>query len=980
MGNGEHIVRKEEYVENHNMQKELIVGNTYYGFRLVDKRPCPDYRGDGYLFRHEKTKMEVYFLSCDNTECFFSYTIYTPPEDDTGVFHILEHTVLTGSRKYPVRDPFMALNRNSCNTFLNAMTAPDRTDYPAASPVKKDFDNIFSIYTDAVFDPLLRKEDFMQEGIRISSQGGLHFEGVVFSEMLGDISNHNSVVQNATTRPLYNEDSPYNHEFGGNPPDITDLTYEKFIATYKKYYVPGNMTLFLYGDLDVLEKLEFLDREYLSKREGGEKAERATCPEKWDKPRKCRFLSSADEDDNTSSIMVSWLLGEADDPMENTILSLVVDVLLGNPGSPLYKRIVESGIGRDISSESGLVDSYRNLSFSVGFSGSTEDKADEAEAFILKALGEIIEEGIDSKCVESSLRRMEFKIQEISDGLPEGYRIYFTRIDKGWAYGKNPSDMLQTLSMVGKIREEIKKDGRFVENWIKKNLIDNTHRLLSVITMDKGVQDSINQEIQNKLELHKKEWNEEDERLYLEFEEGEDAPEDYEKLPRLNISDIPSKLNTIPREVDGKVVVTKVPSASIVYSDIAFDVSDFPIEDLEYVSLLSRVMLMTDVGDMDYSSFLSSLRFVTGAFSAFLEIGSDCNGEEKDTLIFRFKSLSEHFGEALDLLLKLLKEGKFSSPSRVKAAMRDIESDYEASVVRQAHSFALGSASRSLTSALYTTERTEGLMYWYRIGEMLKDGEFEKTCENLSQIAEKTFTRERVVYHLTLDGEEYEEKKKMVDDFILSLPKGGKKGVSLKTVPEDAKKNLGYSFSSPVTYSALSGKAPEEESEEASAMRMLLSMVSNNALWSLIREKGGAYGAGAGLDINEDIWYFYTYRDPRLEKSIGDFSLAVKIEEITDEKLEDAKLKALSRDTRPTGPQSKGILDLRRYIYGISDELRQRMKDNQLKMTKEDIIGIKRATEKAMENGCITVLGGKKALENSNLSLEIKALPFAVHS
>ena len=204
--------------------------------------------------------------------------------------------------------------------------------------------------------------------------------------------------------------------------------------------------------------------------------------------------------------------------------------------------------------------------------------------------------------------------------------------------------------------------------------------------------------------------------------------------------------------------------------------------------------------------------------------------------------------------------------------------------------------------------------------------------------------------------------------------------MSLKTVPEDAKKNLGYSFSSPVTYSALSGKAPEEESEEASAMRMLLSMVSNNALWSLIREKGGAYGAGAGLDINEDIWYFYTYRDPRLEKSIGDFSLAVKTEEITDEKLEDAKLKALSRDTRPMGPQSKGILDLRRYIYGISDELRQRMKDNQLKMTKEDIIGIKRATEKAMENGCITVLGGKKALENSNLSLEIKALPFAVHS
>ena len=976
----EDIVRKEEYVENHTMHSELIVGNTYFGFRLLDKRSCPDYRGVGYLFRHEKTKMEVYFLSTDNSECFFSYTVYTPPENDTGVFHILEHTVLTGSKKYPVRDPFMALNRNSCNTFLNAMTAPDRTDYPAASPVKKDFDNIFSVYTDAVFDPLLRKEDFMQEGIRLSSQGGLHFEGVVFSEMLGDISSHESVVQNATTRPLYGKASPYNYEFGGNPPDITDLTYEKFLETYHKYYVPANITLFLYGDLDVLEKLEFLDKEYLSHRDGGEKAERVKCPERWSEPKKCRYESSADEDDDTSSIMVSWLLGEADDPLENTILSLVVDVLLGNPGSPLYKRIVESGIGRDISSESGMVDSYRNLSFSVGFSGSKEERAEEAESFVLKALSDIVDEGIDSIHIESSLRRMEFKIQEISDGLPEGYRIYFTRIDKGWAYGKNPSDMLQTLSMVGKIREEIKKDNRFIENWIQHNLIDNSHRLLSVITMDKSVRVRINDEINKKLEKHKGEWNEEEERLYLEFEEGEDTAEEYESIPRLTLSDIPNKLNVIPREERGRVIVSKMPSASIVYSDIAFDVSDFTVEELEYVSLLSRVMLMTDVGDMDYSSFLSSMRFVTGAFSSILDIGSDCNGEEKDSLIFRFKSLSEHFDEALDLLLKLVKEGNFSSPDRVKAALRDIESDYEASVVRQAHSFALGSASRSLTSSLYTTERTEGLMFWYRVGEMLKDGEFEKTCKRLPLIAEKTFTKERIIYHMTLDDKGSEEKIKSVESFISKLNKGEKRGKSTKVVPVDAKKNLGYSFSSPVTYSALAGKAPDEESKATSCMRMLLSMVSQNSLWSLIREKGGAYGAGSGVDINEDIWYFYTYRDPRLEKSISDFSSAVEIEEITDEKLEDAKLKILSRDTRPMGPQSKGLLDLRRYIYNISDELRRTLKESQLVLTKEEVESIKGTMLKAMEGGSITVLAGRKALENSGLSLEIKALPFAVHS
>lgn len=494
------------------------------------------------------------------------------------------------------------------------------------------------------------------------------------------------------------------------------------------------------------------------------------------------------------------------------------------------------------------------------------------------------------------------------------------------------------------------------------------------------MQERINDEISKKLEKHKGEWNEEEERLYLEFEEGEDTAAEYESIPRLTISDIPNNLNTIPREERGSVIISKMPSASIVYSDIAFDVSDFSVEDLEYVSLLSRVMLMTDVGKMDYSSFLSSMRFVTGAFSSFLDIGSDCNGEEKDSLIFRFKSLSEHFEEALDLLLKLVKEGNFSSPDRVKAALRDIESDYEASVVRQAHSFALGSASRSLTSSLYTTERTEGLMFWYRVGEMLKDGEFEKTCEYLSLIAEKTFTRERVIYHITLDEEGCEEKLKNVESFISKLNSGEKRGKSTKVVPMDAKKNLGYSFSSPVTYSALAGKAPDEESKATSSMRMLLSMVSQNSLWSLIREKGGAYGAGSGVDINEDIWYFYTYRDPRLEKSISDFSTAVETEEITDEKLEDAKLKILSRDTRPMGPQSKGLLDLRRYIYNISDELRRTLKESQLVLTKEEVESIKETMLKTIEGGSITVLAGRKALENSGLSLEIKALPFAVHS
>ena len=958
------------------MHEELKKGEKYSGFSLTDISPCPDYRGTGYLFTHDRTGFQVYHLQSDNKECFFTYTVYTPPEDNTGVFHILEHTVLTGSRKYPVRDPFMALSRNSCNTFLNAMTAPDRTDYPAASPVKKDFDNIFSVYTDAVFAPLLRKEDFMQEGIRISSEGGLHFEGVVFSEMQGDISSHQSVVQSASSRPLFDPDSPYRHEFGGYPPEITDLTYEKFISTYNKYYVPANMTLFLFGDLDVLEKLEMLEKEYLEGREKGERAPRASSPSPWQEARRHYATSSADEGDDSSSIMVSWLLGPSDDPKLNTELSLVVDVLLGSPGCPLYRRVVESGIGRDISSESGMSDAYRNLTFSVGFSGSEKGREDEAEAFILSSLREIVDEGLDPMLVESSLRRMEFRIQEISDGLPEGYRIYFTRIDKGWAYGKNPSEMLQTLSAVKDIRESLRKDPRYMESWIRRNLLENNHRLLSVVSMDKDTEDREKREIEKKLAEHKGRWNKEEEEAFLLFEDGEDSLEDLSSLPRLELADIPSALSTIDRAIEGKIVKSEIESNGIIYSDIAFDISDFSLSEMEGASLLSRLLFMTDVGDMDYSSFITALRFATGAFSSFLDIGTHCSGKEKDYFFIRFKSLPDHYAEALGLLEKLFKEGNFSSEERIRATLRDIESDYEASVVRQAHSYALGSSSRMLSPALYTTERTQGIEFWYRTEEMLASS-MEDLGKKVEEVAKKIFSSSRIIFHVTTGKKEIGKAIGETELFISSLEVGEEAGESKKRVPPEAFLDLGYSFASPVSYSALSGKAPGDEDPDSYRMRTLLSMVGHNSLWSLIREMGGAYGAGAGLDINEDIWYFYTYRDPRLKQSLEDFSRSVEEEEITEEKLVDSKLKILGRDVRPMGPQSKGLLDMRRYLYGVTDALRAEMKRGQLALETVDVEKVRNDMLSRMKEGYLTVLASASALKQSGLPLTIRPLPFA---
>ncbi len=956
------------------MIRDYNVGELINGFVVLRKDDLPDYSSTGYTLKHEKTGFEIFFMKNSDRECFFTYTVYTPPVNSTGVFHILEHTLLTGSKKYPVRDPFMMMVRNSCNTFLNAMTGPDRTYYPAASPVKKDFDNIFNVYTDAVFDPLLRKESFMQEGIRFSSEGGLHFEGVVFSEMQGDISQHESVVASAASRPLFDDDSPYRHEFGGNPPDICNLTYEEFIATYKKHYVPANMTLFFYGDLDLDEKLKYLDEEYLSSRDGGEKVARPQLTERWSERKFVRETSNAEEGNTSSTVMLSWLLEGAENPRLNTELSLIVDLLLGNPGSPLYKAIVESGLGRDLSSESGMADSYRELLFSVGISGADEKDSEKIEEFLLSSLRKIVSEGLSKMSIEASLRRMEFRLKEIPSGISQGYSLFFSRIDKGWAYGKNPADMLAPRVIIAAIRKSLEEDERYLEKQIEKLFIDNPHRLLAVIAMDENNQERIDREIAEKTESLKHLYSKEEEELYLLFSESEESDEDLETLPRLNMEDIPNENIDIPHDVNGNIISAKMTTGGIVYADMAFDVSDYSYEELEDLSVLSRLLLMTNVGNQNYSDFLTELRFKTGAASFMVEAGTDSENKDRAFIYCRFKALKEYFPEALELFGRLFREFDYKSTDRIKAALTDIETDFQSSVLRYGHQYAVGSASSVLNPSLYTTERIQGLLFWYRVDQMLSS-ELSELPQRLKALAEKTFTSSRLTFHISCEERDEAEVIPLIKEFNRSLNIGTGLLPYSRTI-DASSRHMAYTISSPVSYVSLASPSAKKEDPTFASERMMMSLASKNSLWSLIREKGGAYGAGGAIDTSEEILYFYTYRDPRIDGSIDDFTEALKSEEITDSKLEDGKLNILSRDVKPIGPSSKAILDLRRYLYKISDELRKCQKEAMLALTIEDVEKARDILiERVADNPAIFVLTDAKLAADSRYDFEVKSLP-----
>ena len=952
---------------------DFTEGSLISGFIVRKISDLPDYRAKGVFLEHVRTGFPVYYVDTDDKEKFFSYTAYTPPSDSMGIPHIIEHTVLSGSRKYPVKDPFMLLVRNSCNTFLNALTGVDRTYFPAASTVEKDIGNLFSVYTDAVFAPLLREETFMQEGIRIASDGGLHFEGVVFSEMLGEMAEHEYVLSSASTKPLFG-DSPYRYESGGDAREICRLTYERYLEEYRRFYAPANLSLFLYGDMDVEARLGLLDSEYLALMDKGSKIPRIGRTQRWKEPRRFDTVSSAEEGDGGASVMVSWLLGDNAEPGESTLLSLIVDILLGSPGCPLYKAIAESGLGSDLSTESGMSSSYRDLVFSAGFSGSDPDDAEKIESFILSVLSDLAADGLDRKATEAAIRRMEFSLKEIPGGIPQGMRLFF-QAEKGLTFGRDPSLFLSPSDVIGSIRRKWKDNPRFFEDWIRENLVENPHRLLTVVRKDSSHGREIENEIASVLEERKGEYSAEKEEHFRLFQSAPDSPEAIASIPRLSRSDLPHAFDRISHTSRCSVIAAPMASGGIVYTDLVFDISDFSYEEMDAANVLARLYSMCDAADMSYSEVSTALRFVSGGYAFYVESGSSSDGEEKVFFICRLKSLPDLQWEGLDLFMKVLFEGKIRDSARIKAALTDICTDFSSSVVQNGHTYAASLAASALSPSLYIGERLSGVTCWYGMKEMLSS-DLDSLGMRLEAVRDRILRRERMMIHVTTDMDLMDSAVENAASFLRRIPEGGALSHAVHEVPQ-MPRFIARTLSSSVSFMGLSGRAPGIDDPLSSSERIFLSILSQTTLWTAIREKGGAYGAGAYLDHIERIFTFYSYRDPRLDGTIRDFLSSPESVPVDDERLEDAVIGVLSRDLKPVAPAVRSLVDIRRMIYRISDSDRERKQNEVLSLSVSDVREAGKRLSAALDGGDyrIAVIGDRKALEGSQYSWSAESLP-----
>lgn len=940
---------------------------------MLEERHVPSYDGDAGTYLHKVSGLRVVVLKNKDREQFFSYVVYTTPEDSTGVFHIIEHTVLSGSRKYPVKEAFNEAMKRGCPTFMNAMTGADRTYYLASSAVPKDFDNIFDIYTDAVFSPLLRKETFLQEGIRISMDPQPHFEGVVFSEMQGAMSQHEQIVSSLSSRSLF-PDTPYQWESGGDPRKICTLTYSDYLETYDRYYTPSNMTLFLYGDVDINGKLAFLDREYLSKRPYVPPVPVPCMPGRWTAPRRVDGLSPAtDNDSDTGTVMLSWRLGKSTDRRECIILSILVDLLLGNPGCPLYKAILGSDLGQDLSGESGMLPDYADNVFAVGMTGARASDAGRISDFLLSELKRIAAEGFSKKEVEAALRRYEFSLREIPGGLPQGMRVLF-RLDKSMVYRTDMLSCLYPEEDMEALRKEVEADPCFFEKCIRAWFVDNPHRLLSTVMPDASYTEEIDRAVAKELDCRLETLDPGDVELFENFSAKEDDEKAFASFPSLRGEDIQDEpFQNNPGSISDNIVRIPVFTGGVVYFDVVVDVSDFSYDELDDLNVLSRLMTMCSVGDMDMSAFQTEMRFSTGGFAYYLESGASLDGRENVFLMLRLKMLENTVDEAAGLLSDLLHRGRLDE-KEIEAAVTDIITDYKSGLMQNGHTFAISSAQAGSSPSLYIAERLGGVGFWFVLEDLSKD--IPGLASRLEHTRDRLLDRDRMLVQIGCGKECMEGCVAAAKAFLSSFEHRHGCGKVHHEVPSLAKRRA-YLLPSPVSYIAMSAYTGRTCLEATAARRLFLSIISPSSIWNSIRAKGGAYGAGALLDPVERTLIFYSYRDPRLDATLDDFISCVDEEEIDARKLENALIQIRSQDLKPLCPAQKVLVYLRRRLFGITDEYRKENRKALLAVGLDDLEEARKDISRMIrEDSTCTVIASRDAVSSSALDFEVGELPF----
>jgi len=986
-------------------QNELMEKAKKSGFIILDVVELDELKAKGIWAKHEKTGAEVFHVLNNDIENLFSFAFATFPQDNTGVAHILEHSVLCGSERYPLKDAFIVLAQGSLQTFLNAITFPDKTVYPASSTNEHDYFNLMSVYGDAVFRPLIPEWTFMQEGHRLEYQDGkLAITGVVYNEMKGAYSSLDTYAGHWSVKAIM-PNTPYDFESGGDPLAIPELTYEGLKEFHRSRYSPANCRVFLAGNIPTEKQLAFLNDEFFSKIDGGKPCDPIIKTQRWDKPRKIH-VPCPGGNENKSTIFLSWLCSDIKNVDENIALAALTEILLGHDGSPLTRTLIESGLGEDLTPVSGLEGEIREILFVAGLrsvDGDAEKMSKAVEDLITGELRRLVNEGIPQQEIEAALLSLEFSQREIRRSGGPFSLVWMRRSLRAWLHGSKPWESLLIKPALDKIKENIKKDSRYFESLIQKYLLDNPHRALVILEPKDNFLQQQEEKLSKTLAEKDSKLNDNEKTLIVEkslalekIQSQADSPAALASIPHLSRSDLSVKHDSIHRRHDDlkgvPALCHDLYTNGITYIDLSFPVDVFPFDDYPWLQFFSRAVVSVGLPGMDYGEVSSLLARTVGGFLAILHTGSAVKGTPwhlqtgsgsfdlagRDWILYRLKCLDDKIAPSLDLALRLICEADFSDKRRINDLVLEMKNEVDASLAPVGHIYSSGRAGRYNSRSKMVEERWAGIsqVEFVHLLAKMDTGEIVK---KLNFIQDK-INSAGLIANITgnaLDTAGAEIAKR--------FSKFGPPQPRLFVEPSESAQTAEVfaSKSLQVGFAAMSLNAAPFDTVEQIAEMVLTHQLSTGALWEDIRMKGGAYGAFVNSDCLENCMSFATYRDPNPMRSLDVFSQILKnnstsyIQSSSNEDyLEKSIIGCYARETRPRTAAEDGLVDFYRFLYGVEDGYRKNKLERLVSVTSEDISSAFAALGSKKKSGPVIIAGLKKAEEAAKaFGVDVKMLP-----
>lgn len=942
-------------------------------------------KAKGYLLRHRKSGARVVYIENDDNNKVFSIGFRTPPSDSTGVPHIMEHSVLCGSRNFPAKDPFVELVKGSLNTFLNAMTYSDKTVYPVASCNDQDFQNLMHVYMDAVFYPNIyeHEEIFRQEGWSYqldSAEDKLKYNGVVYNEMKGAFSSPEGVLDRVILNTLF-PDTSYANESGGDPEVIPELTYEQFLDFHRKYYHPSNSYIYLYGDMDIEEKLHWLDQEYLGKydREPVDSRIRFQEPfaEMQEKVIPYSIASEESEEDNTY-LSYNKVVGTSLDKELYLAFQILDYALLSAPGAPLKKALTDAGIGKDImgSYDNGI---YQPI-FSVIAKNANEEQKEEFIQVIEDVLRASVKNGIDTKAIEAGINYYEFRYREADFGnYPKGL-MYGLQMMDSWLYDEEkPFIHIEALDTFKFLKKQIGTG--YYEELIQKYLLDNPHGAIVIVTPEKGRTARMEAELEEKLQKYKESLTAEEVEAFVQktqaleaYQSEPESEENLEKIPVLKREDISREIEPIINEemtlAGVPVIFHEIETNGIGYVDVLFDMSLVEEQDLPYVGILQSVLGIIDTKRYDYGTLFNEINVNTGGISTSLELYNDVTNIRekafKATFEIKGKALYGKLPVAFDMMREILMESKLNDGKRIREILAMLKSRLLMKFQSSGHVTAVLRAQSYASPAAKLKDMTNGIAFYETVSYIEEhfEEEKEKLSEKLIDLSKKLFCGDNMMLSYTAAREGLEGLEEMVEKLKNSL--------HTRTAEEDKrcvihceKKNEGFKTASKVQYVAKAGNFIDLGVAYTGALQILKVIMSYDYLWQNIRVKGGAYGCMSNFNrIGEG--YFVSYRDPNLKRTLDVYDGVVdylKNFTVSERDMTKYIIGTMSGIDQPMTPASKGERSMNLYMNKVSAEMIREERNQILDAEQDDIRALYKVAEAVLQADQMCVIGGEDKIE-----------------